>query len=224
MRTVVLAFLVSLVLPAVAAADPWIAPVGTKPLTSAQAAKKVQRHHWEPRPENAKANRTRPTARQLRLFHRRSTMPYARYVDGRFSGTTDDILQWVSIKWGIDMDLVRAVAAVESWWKQSTVGDSGDSFGLFQMRRPYHCCLPFMQRATAFNADYWGAIIRSYYDGKHDWLNTVERGRRYRAGDLWGSIGVWASGRWHLGTSGSYVAKVKDYLQRRVWEDRWFSS
>ncbi|WP_205696723.1 hypothetical protein [Conexibacter sp. SYSU D00693] len=203
---------------AAGAANPWMAKVGTKPLSSAAAAKKVKRHGWEPRPQNAKANRRVPTASQLRIFRRRSDMPYKADVDGRFRGNTDDILEWTAIKWGIDHDLVRAVAAVESWWDVRTLGDGGDSFGLFQMRRPYHCCLPFMQQASAFNADYWGAIIRSYYDGKHPWLNTVERAEEYRAGDLWGSIGVWASGRWHLGKSDSYVAQVKDYLKRRVWE------
>lgn len=219
MRLALLAVLtVLLAVPSAAAADPWVAKVGTTPLSSKAAAKKVKRASWEPRPGNRTRNRRVPTARELRLFHRRSEMPYHRWVDGQFRGTTDEVFQWVAIKWGIDHDLVRAVAAVESWWEDDTRGDSGDSFGLFQMRRPYHCCLPFMQRSNAFNADYWGGIVRSYYDGKHGWLNTVERGREYRAGDLWGSIGVWASGRWHLGKSDAYVAQVKDYLARRVWE------
>jgi autotransporter family porin len=29
---------------------------------------------------------------------------------------------------------------------------------------------------------------------------------------------VWASGRWHTARSDEYVAQVKDYLRRRVWE------
>lgn len=218
----VLAFLLCLLCAAPAAAEPWMAPVGTTPLSSAAAAKKVERAAWEPRAGNARSARRVPTGRELRVFRRRSEMPYRSAVNGQFRGTTDEILQWVAIKWGIDHDLVRAVAAVESWWRWDTVGDRGDSFGLFQMRRPYHCCLPFMRTSSSFNADYWAGIVRSYYDGKHGWLNTVERGREYRAGDLWGSIGVWASGRWHAGTSAAYVAKVKDYLSRRVWEGRWF--
>ena len=51
---------------------------------------------------------------------------------------------------------------------------------------------------AALNADYWGSIIRSYFDGRQTWLSTVAgNGAPYAAGDLWGSIGAWFSGRWH---------------------------
>ena len=113
---------------------------------------------------------------------RRSDMPYARYVNGRFRGTTDEIIQWAAYKWGFRPSVLRAVATVESWWHQSAVGDNGDSFGLFQVRRPYHCwdACRIARDSTAFNADYYGGILRAYFDGKMDWLNTVERGREYR--------------------------------------------
>jgi hypothetical protein len=104
----------------------------------------------------------------------------------------------------------------------STHGDGGDSFGLTQMRRPYHCCLPVMARSTAFNADYYGAIIRAYFDGKQTWLHTVQNGAPYRAGDLWGSFGAWYSGRWRLPGSQGYLDKIADYRARRVWLDQWF--
>ena len=128
-------------------------------------------------------------------------MPYARYVTGRFTGTTDEVIQWAARKWGFKPDLLRAVATVESWWRMSTVGDNGDSFGLFQVRRPFHCTEPVCEQFrgdAALNADYYGGILRSYYDGKQGWLNTVsgENGKRYRRGDLWGSVGAWFSGRW----------------------------
>ena len=100
----------------------------------------------------------------------------------------------------------------------STNGDNGDSFGLFQIRRPYHCCDFLAANDTAFNADYYGAIIRAYYDGRQTWLNTVSgNGARYRAGDLWGSVGAWFSGRWHDPGAERYIAKVKQYLRERVW-------
>ena len=51
-------------------------------------------------------------------------------------------------------------------------------------RRPFHCCPTYAKRTTAFNADYYGAIIRAYFDGKMPWLNDVERGTDYKAGDL----------------------------------------
>jgi hypothetical protein len=150
-------------------------------------------------------------------------MPYKGQVTGAFTGTTDEIIQWAANKHGLDAKLLRAVAAVESWWHMSTNGDNGDSFGLFQLRRPYHCCDFLAAGDTAFNADYYGAIIRAYYDGRETWLNTVTgNGRRYRAGDLWGSVGAWFSGRWHDEGAEHYVAKVKQYLHERVWRKPWF--
>ncbi len=44
-------------------------------------------------------------------------------VDGEFTGTTDEILQWAACKWGMDEDMVRAQAAIESWWHQDAMGD-----------------------------------------------------------------------------------------------------
>src|SRR3954462_476997 len=76
-------------------------PVGSKPLSDRAAAKRVHRSRWEPRPHNRKANRTRPTRAQLRMFRRRSDMVYARQVTGHFRGTTDEIIQWSAHKHGV---------------------------------------------------------------------------------------------------------------------------
>jgi len=187
------------------------------PLSDADAAAQVVRSTWEPRTENATANQHRPRAGFLRHFHRTSDMPYQAYVTGDFTGTTDEILQWGAYKWGFSPRLFRAVATVETWWHQSFVGDGGQSYGLMQVRVPYHCCLPAIQTSTAFNVDYYGAILRAYYDGKQTFLEQVEHGQDYGAGDLWGSVGVWASGRWHMGSSDDYVAQVKQRLADRVW-------
>ena len=187
------------------------------PLSDAEAAARVHRSPWEPRPENWRQNHRTPRAGFLKRFHRTSDMPNHAWVTGNFTGTTDEILQWGARKWGFSARLFRAVATVETWWHQDFVGDEGTSYGLMQVRVPYHCCLPVIQTSTAFNVDYYGAILRAYYDGKQDWLMDVEHGRAYRSGDLWGSLGVWASGRWHLGTSDSYVQAVKQRLADRVW-------
>ena len=208
--------------PAGAAGDATTRPVGSKPLRDGVAAKRVDRSKWEPRPSNRAENRRIPTRRELRRFRRRSDMEYKRRVTGRFRGTTDEILQWVAHKHGIEEDVVRAVAVQESWWRMSAVGDGGDSFGIMQMRRPYHCCLPLMKRSTAFNADYWGAIIRAYYDGRMTWLNDVERGRDYAAGDLWGSIGAWFAGRWWTDGAARYVEEVRRHVRERTWRTRDF--
>ena len=197
-------------------------PVGSKPLGDRQAASRVLRRAFEPKPGNRAENRRIPTRRELSRFRRRSEMTYKRRVTGRFRGTTDEIIQWASHKHGINEDFFRAVAVKESWWRMETIGDNGDSFGLTQIRRPYHCC-PFLARnSTAFNADYYGAIIRSYYDGRERWLNTVERGRDYRSGDLWGAAGAWFSGRWHTPPAETYIADVKRILRERTWRKRFF--
>jgi len=197
--------------------------VGWGPRTSKQAAKLVNRHGWEPRPENRASNRRWPAKKDVKAWRKRSEMPYARFVDGRFRGTTDEIIQWAAHKWGINTNLMRAVATVESWWEMSTLGDNGDSFGLFQVRRPYHCWgkCRIMSKFTAFNADYYGGIIRSYFDGRQTWLRReTDNGKPYRAGDLQGSLGAWYSGRWW----GPPSRPIQPYLQRireRKAEETW---
>jgi hypothetical protein len=177
----------------------------------------VKRSPWEPKPGNREENRRIPSRRELRYFRAHSDMTYKRRVSGRYRGSTDEIIQWAAHKHGIDEDVMRAVAVKESWWRMSTIGDNGDSFGLFQIRRPYHCCPHLARYSTAFNADYYGAIIRAYYDGRETWLNDVTHGEPYRAGDLWGSIGAWFSGRWHTRAAEGYIADVRRILSERTW-------
>jgi hypothetical protein len=204
-------------LASVSAKDP-----GTGPLADDAAASRVNDSGRELRPSNARANRRRPSDDQLASFRRRSEMVYRRHVTGRFRGTTDEILQWAARKWGFDPDLFRAVATVESYWNMSAVGDGGLSFGIFQMKRTYHCCVPLSSKYTAFNADYYGAILRAYYDGRQTWLNDVERGERYRAGDLWGSVGSWYAGRWRTPAALDYIRRVQRALRDEPWNKRWF--
>jgi hypothetical protein len=197
-------------------------PVGSKPLSDREAGGRVRRTGFEPRPGNRDENRRIPTRKQLRYFRRNSDMTYKRRVTGRFRGTTDEIIQWAAHKHGIGEYLFRAVAVKESWWRVSTVGDIGDSFGLMQIRRPYHCCPKLARRSTAFNADYWGAIIRSYFDGRETWLNTVERGRDYGAGDIWGAVGAWFAGRWHTPPAQEYIRDVRRIKRERTWRQPFF--
>jgi hypothetical protein len=198
-------------------------PVGSPAKSDRAAARLVHHSKWEPRPKNRTANRTMLTGKQVRYFRAHSDMPYAKRVTGHFRGTTDEIIQWAAYKHGVDEDVMRAVAVVESYWKMSMLGDNGDSFGLYQIRRPYHCCAQFARSSTAFNADYYGAIIRSYYDGKQGWLNDQPHGSPYAAGDLWGSIGAWYAGRWHTPEADAYIAKVKDALAQRTWRTSSFA-
>ena len=201
----------------VSAKDP-----GTDPLGDAEAAARVNETSWEPRRANAQENQRRPNDDQLRDFRRRSEMVNRDHVTGRYRGTTDEILQWAARKWGFDPDLFRAVATVESYWNMSAVGDGGLSFGLFQMKRTYHCCVPLSSKYSAFNADYYGAILRAYFDGKQKWLNDVERGERYGPGDLWGSVGSWYAGRWRTAAALDYIRLVQRTLKDEPWRERGF--
>jgi len=130
----------------------------------------------------------------------------------------------------VDEDLVLAQAAIESWWRQDTLGDwTGDatrcapgrgpgadgrpgqcpeSFGILQNRYPYEKpAWPGIASSTAMNADLAYAIWRTCFDGYEGWLNTVDRGRNYAAGDAWGCVGRWFSGRWHVAAGDQYVGE-----------------
>jgi hypothetical protein len=204
-----------------------LVPIGTPPLADARAAAKVSPGGWEPRPQNDADNHRTPTRSQLRAFYEQIKEPYAQWVTGQYRGSTDQIIQWAAAKWGLNPDLLRAVAAVETWWYMGFVGNEGTSFGLLQVRTPYHCqgalVCGLFQHDTAFNVDYYCSVIRSYYDGKQTWLNTVTgNGQPYRAGDIWGAVGYWAAGRWHVPAGAAYVAHVQADLAERVWEQPYF--
>ena len=162
-------------------------------------------------------------------------------VSGAYTGTTDEILQWAACKWGIDEDVVRAQAAVESWWRQTTLGDWGtdptqcppghslgsdgtpgqcpQSWGILQNRWPYEqASWPGIAQSTAFNTDTAYAIWRACFEGYEAWLNTVPHGQTYAAGDQWGCVGRWYAGRWHTAAADGYVASVQSYLSQRIWE------
>ena len=159
---------------------------------------------------------------------------------GNYTGTTDEIIQWVACKWGIDEDIVRAQIAKESAWHQSargdlnadqtacfpavrtTAGPCAESVGLGQVRFLYHGAAFTNGNAlysSAYNLDYTYALWRSCFDGATTWLNTVGgNGATYAAGDVWGCVGLWFSGRWHDGAANTYIGAVQAYLAQRVWE------
>jgi autotransporter family porin len=175
----------------------------------------------------------------------RSNRLLAVRVDGQFTGTTHEILRWAACKWGIDEDIVAAQAAVESWWNQTTKGDLGSdptacppghglgadgtpgqcpqSYGILQNRYPFEqASWPGIGRSTAMNADTAYANWRTCFEGYELWLNNVERGRAYGAGDAWGCVGRWFAGRWHTAPAEGYIGKVQGYLNQRIWEQASF--
>jgi len=201
-----------------------------------------------PYPENKGANRTFNQTQghhiSADLFSgddARAGSRIAPRVDGAFTGTTGQILRWVACKWGIDEDYVKAQAAIESWWQQNTKGDWGtdaaacppghgpgadgrpgecpQSFGVLQTRYPYmKSGWPGIGSSTAMSADLAYGIWRACFEGYEGWLNTVDRGRDYAAGDAWGCMGRWFSGRWYTQPANDYLARLRDYHDRRIWE------
>ena len=205
-------------------------------LPSDQTCASEVRPAAENRPGNASYNATSGTQKNL-------TGPYPTFsrVDGCFTGTTDEILQWAACKWGIDEDIVRAQAAQESWWTQTNLGDWGtdatacapnhpigsdpnhagqcpQSVGILQVRYPYWTNgFPQAETSTAYNADYTYAQWRACFEGDEGWLNTVDHTGTYGPGDLWGCIGVWFSGRWRTTAADGYISSVQGNLANKVW-------
>ena len=133
-----------------------------------------------------------PTGQQLADFRSASKEPYTSLVSGNFVGSTDEIIQWAAWKWGVDEDVIRAVAVLELDWRQDAVGNRGVTFGLMQVKTPlagggngWPGTFPLARDSTPFNADYYGRAFRSCYNGRETWL-----GGGYSAGDGWGWVGL----------------------------------
>jgi hypothetical protein len=196
-------------------------PPGAAVLTDSAAACLVRRSAFEPRAANGPFNQRVATSDELRHFRALNGLPVsARWrVTGNFRGTTDEIIQWAAWKWGINADVLRAIATRESDWRQSFVGDGGRSVGLMQVKVTASPGTGTVARqSTAFNLDFYGAVFREYYDGAATWLNSVSgNGRPYHAGDFWGSVGAWFSGRWRDEGARRYISQIQSELARRAW-------
>ncbi len=187
-------------------------PVGAALPSGAECASRV-RDAGEIRPENAAANGVRGSRANANT--RKDWSGFNR-VDGDFVGTTDEIIQWAACKWGIDEDIARAQVIKESFWYQSANGDAGESWGLGQVRDTAHTsAFEFSVNArtsSAYNLDYTYASWRACYEGVYTWLNTVERNGTYAAGDVWGCVGLWFSGRWYVGND-AYLNQSGDSVR-----------
>jgi hypothetical protein len=193
-------------------------PPGAAPLADAAAAAHV-RAVPEIRPGNAGANRTAPTAEQVGAFRSAFRAPYADLVTGSFTGTTGEIIQWAAWKWGIDEDVMRAVAVQESDWNQDAVNPDGATFGIFQIKTQLADhggtpgTFPLARDSTPFNADYYARSLRSCYDGRETWVRNG-----YHSGDMWGCVRWWFSGGWHGPGAEDYVRRVQRWYAERPWE------
>ncbi len=198
-------------------------PVGAALPSGAQCAALV-RPAAEIRPENNAANHVRGS--QANANTRTDWSGFSR-VDGDFVGTTDEIIQWAACKWGIDEDVVRAQVVKESYWYQSANGDNGESWGLGQVRDTAHqSAFQYSVNArtsSAYNLDYTYASWRGCYEGVYTWLNTVDHNGTYGAGDLWGCVGVWFSGRWYVNND-AYLNQPGDSVHWNYDNKVWLTS
>ncbi len=228
-------------------------PPGTPPMSDASAASLVSRAP-EAVPDNADQNRYVPSRSELDAFRSSRTTdgrttvqfnPLLRYVTGRPGGlsnpSTDDLIQWVSHKWGIPTNLIRAQMMVESRWRQGYRGDQGrvsadwyrqyprtariaggtdvyQSLGISQVKWAPDGSLhagtePLRWKSTAFSLDYYAATVRYYYDGLCRWCHPG-----YRAGQTWGSTGAWYSPQpWANEEARTYNRNVLQALGARSW-------
>ena len=211
---------------------------GQIPRADAACARNARRADGrEHRPENMVANHVMPS-RRVRWSMEPDSVRWRRWtakrssVTGRFTGTTNQIFIWAGCKWEIDSDLLRAVAAQESDWRQDAVGDGGKSFGIMQIKdhyadgAPAWGGYPATLSATALNVDFYAAYLRSCLDG-----DFFDGGRWLYDGDsmaeviaahgaayaLWGCVGSWYSGYWYDNGARPYIGKVKEQLRARSW-------
>jgi hypothetical protein len=197
---------------------------------------------WEPRADNFVANHQVPgiavpwSNAEVGLYWARWIVKRS-LITGNFTGTTNQIIQWAACKWGLNEDLLRAVAVQESDWHESMIGDNcgvaGEaSYGLFQIKNAY--CngspawggYPRSANYSALNADFYAAYVRScldndFYDGG-SWLYGGQTIAQIVGGNgldyaLWGCVGSWFSGHWYDSGAKTYIASVKQHLANKDW-------
>ncbi len=221
-------------------------PPGATLPSDATCAALVRRSPDEPRPDNAAANAAIPppgsftlTALDNQVGYDNRTPALEARVTGNFTGTTDEIIQWAACKWGFDEDEVRAIAATESWWHMSQLGDVTTnqalcppgliapcprSFGIHQVTWSSDPVgtYPWSQRSTAFNLDASLLVHRVCFEGYTTWLRNIGY-TSYAAGDEWGCVGQWYSGNWHDVGAQTYIAKVQGYMATKPWTQPGFA-
>jgi hypothetical protein len=187
----------------------------------------------EVRPENSVANNSTPPDELVlppwpSFWASPVNHTFVPRIDGQFTGSTDEIIAWGACKWGIDANVVRAMAVSETSWRQSFLGDLendpalcvGDydlpcptSFGLLQIKHVHRPgSYPYSQTSTAFNVDYGLAVIRGCYEGYITYLRSG-----YAAGDLWGCAGWHYSGEWYDALARRYIDASQGHYREREW-------
>jgi autotransporter family porin len=224
-------------------------PAGSTLPDEATCAARVRRSGFEPRPDNTTANQTVPTAAQLAGLERWNSddgfdnraLGFEARVTGAFTGTTDELLQWVACKWGFDEDHLRAEAVVSSNWTQGRTTDfttntslcppdaatratdggveCAQTYGIFQIVWQYHKqAWPMFRDSTPGHLDYIFGLRRVCFEG---WdMGQAARapaGIPYGPNDEWGCVGAHFSGEWYDKGANVYISAVQGQIAERAW-------
>jgi hypothetical protein len=158
---------------------------------------RVHRSPWEPRPSNARANRTMPDPSAVHAslgtrprgahgtYDRRWNTWLLPRVDGQHTGTTDENIQWAACKWGLSDNLLRAIAAAESTWFQYLVDPATGR--CVELRG----CGDFAQDTTPAGTVFCRAISRF----GHDYAAEYPAGRCPRTFSMMGVM-AWQAPEW----------------------------
>jgi autotransporter family porin len=208
-------------------------PPGSSLPGDRECAQRVHRSTWEPRPENTKQNRATPGRVSLPPnpdYDAKFNATLRTRVTGNFVGTTDEIIQWASCKWGFEDDVTRAQAWQESDWYMAKSGDltenpahcppdrrralpCPESFGILQIKARHNPgSYPGSSTLTAFSLDYALAERRGCFEGMQ-----FHGSADYGPGDLWGCIGTWYSGGWRDPEALDYIDSVQQKYDSKEW-------
>ena len=161
---------------------------------------------------------------------------YLSKVDGHFTGTTDEILEWAACKWGLAQRWVKAQAVNETSWRQFFIGDGGQSIGILQVKDSQQVPLdnnawggfPWTRRSTAVDADFQAAVIRAtfdgirgsnFYGGQSVGQIAAAHGGGSRGWDwvMENAVGSWFSGDWPRSEAAQYISDFLANLRASVW-------
>ncbi len=226
-------------------------PPGSVLPSEQECSTRINHSAAEPRTDNETANHAIPTQQQIAqlapwgdsIGATTKADQFRKQITGNFTGTTGEILQWVACKWGVDENIVLAEAVIESDWHQNFLGDytndkkrcppgqwdgSGcyQSYGVLQLTYTFFpTAWPMSRNNTAFSAEYVYGVIRTCYEGWTSYLaerKPLPGYSTYRAGDLWGCLGMWFSGGWYDSGAINYIDKVKKELVNKNWQESHF--
>lgn len=143
--------------------------------------------------------------------------------------TTTELISFAACRWGVDEDLIRAVAVQESDWHQHFWGDrcgqTNDalgigSYGIIQIKN-FNCVnegdwggFRRTYESTPFALDFYGAAMRGCLD-RNFWYGYGTTAPSDTAGMIRGCVGAWFSG--DFSPSSSYTNSVYQHLANRDW-------